>query len=101
MVVAWISLRCTETSTISRVKLACADQPTTPDRGFTTFATDSLLTPSLSGIGLAKILNGAYPCCLPFWVMLMWLILIGIFPFIRSWWGLPPAGSHNGVRPEH
>ena len=46
--------------------------------------TDSLSTPSLSGIGPAKILNGAYPCCLPFWVMLTWLILIGIFPFIRS-----------------
>jgi hypothetical protein len=84
MVVARISLRCTEPSTISRVKLACVDQPTTPDRGFTTFAIDSLSTPSLSGIGPAKILNGAYPCCLPFWVMLMWLILIGIFPFIRS-----------------
>jgi integrase len=66
------------------IKLACVDQPTTPDRGFTTFATDSPLTPSLSGIGLAKILNGAYPCCLPFWVMLMWLIPIGISPFIRS-----------------
>jgi hypothetical protein len=69
---------------ISRVRLACADLPTTPARGFTIFGIDLLLRPLFIGIGPAKISNDDCPCCLPFQATLMRPIPTGIFPFIRS-----------------